>query len=463
MTKTRKKMWGGRFKSPTHPLVERFTASLPFDQHLYSYDITGSIAWARALAEAKVITSREAQRIIKGLKVVRKTIDTGKARFLRQDEDIHMAVERLLTQRIGPLGGKLHTGRSRNDQVALDLRLYLRDEIGTVLLTIKQLQGALVGQAKQHLGVVMPGYTHLQKAQVVLLSHHLLAYVEMLERDYQRFIDSLKRTNVMPLGSGALAGTNFPIVREKIAKALGFPQITQNSLDAVSDRDFVLEFLSASSLLMVHLSRLSEELILWSTEEFGFIQIPDAFCTGSSLMPQKKNPDVLELVRAKTGRVFGHLTGLLTTLKALPLAYNRDLQEDKEPLFDTTDTIKASLSVLEKVLKSLKINKDALFQGTTDGFLFATDLADYLVEKGLPFRKAHTVIGKMVRYCQDRQRHLNSLSMEEFKRFSPLIKKDISGYLNVASSLDRKRQTGSTARMQVLRQIKRFERNERKG
>jgi argininosuccinate lyase len=461
--KTRRKMWGGRFKMATHPLVEGFTASLPFDQRLYRHDIAGSIAWAGALARAKVITRQEMQKIVKGLNAVRRSIEDRKARFLPHDEDIHMAVERLLTQRIGPVGGKLHTGRSRNDQVALDLRLYLRDEIGSVLSAIKNLQGTLLLQARQHLDIVMPGYTHLQRAQPILLSHHFMAYVEMLERDRQRLMDALRRTDVMPLGSGALAGTNFAISRERIAKVLGFGGVTQNSLDAVSDRDFIIEFLAASTLLMVHLSRLSEELVLWSTEEFGFVEIPDAFCTGSSLMPQKKNPDALELIRAKTGRVFGHLTGLLTTLKALPLAYNRDLQEDKEPLFDTVDTIKPSLAVLSEVLKALKIKKEVLFRSTADGFLLATDLADYLVEKGLPFRKAHEVVGRIVRYCQNRQRNLTALSVRELKRFSPLIQKDIFEYLTVSSSLDRKRQTGSTARTQVLRQIGRFQRNGRKG
>jgi argininosuccinate lyase len=461
--KKRRKMWGGRFKTATHPLVEEFTASLPFDQRLYRYDITGSIAWAGALARAKVITHQEMQKIVKGLNAVRRSIDDRKARFLSHDEDIHMAVERLLTQRIGPVGGKLHTGRSRNDQVALDLRLYLRDEIRSVLSAIKNLQGALLAQARQHLDIVMPGYTHLQRAQPILLSHHLMAYVEMLERDRQRLMDAFRRTNVMPLGSGALAGSNFAISRERIAKALGFDKVTQNSLDAVSDRDFIIEFLAASTLLMVHLSRLSEELVLWSTEEFGFVEIPDAFCTGSSLMPQKKNPDVLELIRAKTGRVFGHLTGLLTTLKALPLAYNRDLQEDKEPLFDTIDTIKPSLAVLAEVLKALKIKKDALYRSTADGFLLSTDLADYLVLKGLPFRKAHEVVGRIVRYCLDRQRDLTALSVPELKRFSPLVQKDVFEYLTVSGSLDRKCQTGATARRQVLRQIARFQRNGKKG
>lgn len=455
-------MWSGRFKAATHPLVEGFTASLSFDQCLYRHDIEGSIAWARALGRAKIIAQDEMEQIVQGLKAVRKSLETGKARFHPEDEDIHMAVERLLTEQIGPVGGKLHTGRSRNDQVATDLRLYLRDETQAVLAEIKRLQEALITKAKRHLDLVMPGHTHLQKAQPVLFSHHLLAYVEMLERDHQRLGDGFHRINVMPLGSGALAGTNFPISREHLAAALGFPAVTQNSLDAVSDRDFVIEFLASSALLIMHLSRLSEELVLWSTEEFGFVEVPDAFCTGSSLMPQKKNPDVLELIRAKTGRVFGHLMGLLTTLKALPLAYNRDLQEDKEALFDTVDTVKVSLAVLTELIKALEVNKEAMARAASDGFLLATDLADYLVERGLPFREAHEVVGRIVRYCMDHKRDLTALSVKEFKRFSPLIEKDVLGHLTVSSSLDRKQQTGATARRQVLNQIRRLEANERK-
>ena len=461
-TTQNKKMWSGRFRAATHPLVEGFTASLSFDQRLYRYDIEGSIAWARALGRAKIINPDETEKIVQGLIAVRKSLETGKARFRPEDEDIHMAVERLLTERIGPIGGKLHTGRSRNDQVATDLRLYLRDETRAALAAIKRLQEVLLAQAKRHLDAVMPGHTHLQKAQPVLFSHHLLAYVEMLERDRQRLEEGLRRTNVMPLGSGALAGTNFPISREHLAAALGFPAVTQNSLDAVSDRDFVIEFLASSALLIMHLSRLSEELVLWSTEEFGFVELPDAFATGSSLMPQKKNPDVLELIRAKTGRVFGHLMGLLTTLKALPLAYNRDLQEDKEPLFDTVDTVKASLAVLTGLLPALKIKKEAMARAASDGFLLATDLADYLVEKGLPFREAHGVVGRIVRYCMDQKRDLTALSVKEFQQFSPLFEKDVLGHLTVSGSLDRKQQTGATARRQVLNQIRRLEANERK-
>ena len=457
--KSPKKMWGGRFKAATHPLVEKFTASLSFDRRLYRYDIEGSIAWANALGLAKVLHPDEAEKIIQGLKAVLKAIENGKARFRTQDEDIHTVVERLLTDQIGPVAGKLHTGRSRNDQVATDLRLYLRNETRSVLSDIRRLKTALLNQAKGNLDVVMPGYTHLQKAQPVLLSHHLLAYVEMLERDRQRLEEGLQRINVMPLGSGALAGTPIAVSREQLAEALGFTAVTQNSLDAVSDRDFVIEFLASSSLLIMHLSRFSEEMVIWSTAEFGFVELPDAFCTGSSLMPQKKNPDVLELIRAKTGRVFGHLMGLLTTLKGLPLAYNRDLQEDKEALFDTVDTIRASLSVLGELVKALKINKSAMAQAASQGFLLATDLADYLAERGLPFREAHEAVGRIVRFCIERQRDLTALSLKELKRFSPLFQKDVFGYITLASALERKQQTGATSRRQVLSQIRRLERS----
>jgi argininosuccinate lyase len=454
-----KKMWGGRFKAATHPLVEAFTASLLFDSRLYRYDIEGSLAWAHALGQAKILRPEETEKIVQGLKAVMKAIETGKARFRPEDEDIHTAVERLLTEQIGPVGGKLHTGRSRNDQVATDLRLYLRHETRSVLAAIQRLIEALLALAKKHLDAAMPGYTHLQRAQPVLFSHHLLAYVEMLLRDRQRLEEGLQRIDVMPLGSGALAGTPFAVSRERLAEALGFSAVTQNSLDAVSDRDFVVEFLAASALLIMHLSRLSEELVLWSTAEFGFVELPDAFCTGSSLMPQKKNPDVLELIRAKTGRVFGHLMGLLTTLKGLPLAYNRDLQEDKEALFDTVDTVNASLSVLAELVKTLKINKEAMARAATQGFILATDLADYLVEKGLPFREAHEAVGRIVRFCIDQKRDLTALSLKELKRFCPLIEKDVYGYLTLSGSLDRKQQTGATSRRQVLNQIRRLERS----
>lgn len=454
MTKNAKKMWGGRFRSETHPLVETFTHSLPVDRRLYAYDIRGSIAWARALARAGAITSREASRLARGLAAIEKSIAGGRVRFARQDEDIHMGIERLLTDRIGAVGAKLHTGRSRNDQVALDIRLYLRDETAAIRKAAAALQRALRDQARRHLDVVMPGYTHLQRAQPILLSHHLLAYVEMLERDRERFRDGLARINVMPLGSGALAGTNYPVSRERIAKELGFPAVTSNSLDAVSDRDFIIEFLSNAAMMMMHLSRLAEELILWASEEFGFVDIPDAFCTGSSLMPQKKNPDVLELIRGRTGRLYGNLIAVLTTLKALPLTYNRDLQEDKPALFDTVDTLGASLRVLEPLLRGVRFEK-ASMRRAVHGTLLATDLADYLVGKGLAFRKAHEVAGRVVAHGLESNADLASLPLRDFRRFSARIDSDVYDFLTVSGSLRRKRQTGSTAPAQVRRQLRR--------
>ena len=452
-----KKMWSGRFTSETHRLVEAFTASLPFDRRLYAQDITGSIAWARALFQAKVLTKDEADKITEGLKAVQKAIEDGRASFTEQDEDIHMAVERLLTEKIGELGGKLHTGRSRNDQVALDLRLYLRDEMKHIIEAIKDLQDVFVAKAKSHIDVILPGYTHLQKAQPIRYAHYLLAYYEMLDRDRQRFLDGFQRVNVMPLGSGALAGTNYPINREELAEDLGFPSVTENSLDAVSDRDGAIEFLAAASMLLMHLSRFCEELVLWSTDEFGFLELPDAFCTGSSLMPQKKNPDVPELIRAKTGRVFGHLMALLTVMKGLPLAYNRDLQEDKEAVFDSVDTVKASLSILAEMIQGITIRQEAAAKAAEAGFLLATEVADYLVEKGLPFRQAHEVVGRIVRYCLDQQRDLAQIPLKELQKFSSLFQKDIIGYLDLEASLERKQQTGSTAKNRILERIRRIE------
>ncbi|HET6465887.1 MAG TPA: argininosuccinate lyase [Nitrospiria bacterium] len=452
-----KKMWSGRFTSETHRLVEAFTASLPFDRRLYAQDITGSIAWARSLFQAKVLTKEEADKITEGLKAVRKTIEDGRASFSEQDEDIHMAVERLLTEKIGELGGKLHTGRSRNDQVALDLRLYLRDEMKHIIEAIKDLQDVFVAKAKSHIDVILPGYTHLQKAQPIRYAHYLLAYYEMLDRDRQRFLDGFQRVNVMPLGSGALAGTNYPINREELAEDLGFPSVTENSLDAVSDRDGAIEFLASASMLMMHLSRFCEELVLWSTDEFGFLELPDAFCTGSSLMPQKKNPDVPELIRAKTGRVYGHLMALLTVMKGLPLAYNRDLQEDKEAVFDSVDTVKGSLSILTEMIQGVTVRREAAAKAAEAGFLLATEVADYLVEKGLPFRQAHEVVGRIVRYGLDQHRDLTQIPLEELQKFSNRFQKDIIGYLDLEASLERKQQTGATAKNRILERIRQIE------
>jgi argininosuccinate lyase len=455
--KAKSKPWGGRFSVRTHDLAERFTASIPFDQRLARHDIEGSIAHCRALAEAKVMTKEEAESMIQALKEVGREISSSRLEFSLEQEDIHMAIEQRLIEKVGDLGGKLQTARSRNDQVALDLRLFLREEIGGIRERVLHLQQALVGIAKKHLDVVMPGYTHLQPAQPVLFSHHLLAYFEMLDRDQARLGDCLERLNVLPLGSGAIAGTNYPVDRQYLARLLGFPEVSRNSLDAVSDRDFAVEFLSAVSMLMMHLSRLSEELILWSSDAFGFISLPDAFCTGSSLMPQKKNPDVPELIRAKSGRVYGHLVGLLTLLKGLPLAYNRDLQEDKEAIFDAVDTTRICLEVTAELLKGIQLNKKKMEQATQTGFLLATDLADYLVGKGVSFRQAHQTVGRIVSHCLKEGKRLERLSLKELRKFSNRFEKDIKGYLTVERSLNRKNQIGSTARRQVMERIKEIE------
>src|SRR3989338_2619710 len=394
---TSSKPWSGRFTQKTDKLVEEFNASISFDKRLYKHDIIGSIAHARMLAKVGIIKKREAERIISGLKAIEKEIEAGKFRFTSDMEDIHMAIEKRLIEKTGPVGGKLHTARSRNDQVALDVRLYLRDEVKETQGLIRGLQQSLVDVAKKNLGCIMPGYTHLQRAQPILFSHHLLAYYEMLKRDFERLDDCFKRINVMPLGSGALAGSPYPLNREFVAKELGFTGVTDNSLDAVSDRDFCIEFCSAAAILMMHLSRLSEEMILWSSSEFGFIELSDAFSTGSSLMPQKKNPDVPELMRGKTGRVYGSLMGLLTVMKGLPLAYNKDTQEDKEGVFDSVETAELSLEILREALRTMTIKPHNMARACKLGHLSATDLADYLVEHcGVPFREAHHITGRAV-------------------------------------------------------------------
>jgi argininosuccinate lyase len=453
----KKKSWSGRFEKETNKLVEEFTASIPFDKRLYKQDIEGSIAHCLMLARCGIIKMAEAKRIVSGLKEIRREIEDGKFKFDISLEDIHMNIEKRLIDKIGPVGGKLHTARSRNDQVALDIRLYLRDEIGEIIKLIKVLKKSFVRKARENIDIIMPGYTHLQMAQPVLFSHYLLAYYDMFERDEQRFADVLKRVNVMPLGSAALAGTNYPIDRKYIAKLLGFLQITTNSMDAVGDRDFSIEFISASAVLMMHLSRLSEELIIWSTSEFGFIELDDSFCTGSSIMPQKKNPDVPELVRGKTGRVYGNLMSLLTVMKSLPLAYNKDMQEDKEPLFDTVDTIKASLLIYSKMINTIKLKRERLKDVVKYGFMAATDMADYLAMKGLPFRGAHGVVGKVVFYCIKNNRLLSDLTLSELQRFSKKFKRDIFNYIKVENSINRKDIIGGTAKKQVLRRITEIE------
>lgn len=453
----RKKPWSGRFEKETDKLVEKFTASISFDKRLYKYDIEGSIAHCMMLARCKIIKNGEASKIIKGLRDIKKEIDGGRFKFDIALEDIHMNIERRLIDKIGTVGGKLHTARSRNDQVALDIRLYLRDEIGEIVSLIRGLKKSIVKKAKGNIDVIMPGYTHLQMAQPVLFSHHLLAYHDMFDRDEERFLDMLKRVNVMPLGSAAMAGTNYPIDRKYVAKLLQFPAVTTNSMDAVGDRDFSIEFLSASAILMMHLSRLSEELIIWSTSEFGFIELDDSFCTGSSIMPQKKNPDVPELVRGKTGRVYGNLMSLLTTMKSLPLAYNKDMQEDKEPLFDTIDTVKASLSIYSKMIGTIKLNRDRLGEAVFQGFMTATDMADYLVMKGLPFRDAHEVVGRAVSFCIKNNKLLSDLTFYELQKFSKSFKKDIFSFIKVEKSIDRKDVIGGTSKRQVLMRIAEIE------
>jgi argininosuccinate lyase len=449
------KPWSGRFTQPTDKFVEEFTASIAFDQRLYRYDILGSIAHARMLARQGIITAAEAAQIVAGLEGIRTDIDAGQFAFKVSLEDIHMNVEARLIERIGPVGGKLHTARSRNDQVALDVRLYLRDELGEILGYLDRLQEALLVQAEQNLAVIMPGYTHLQTAQPVLFAHHLLAYYEMLRRDAGRMADVRKRLNVLPLGAGALAGTTFPIDREFVAEQLGFDGVTRNSLDSVSDRDFAVEFCAAAALVMMHLSRLAKELILWSSADFDFVELSDAFCTGSSIMPQKKNPDVPELVRGKTGRVYGNLVALLTLMKSLPLAYNKDMQEDKEPLFDSIDTVKGSLKVFADLIAQLRVKADNMRLAAARGFSTATDVADYVVRKGLPFRQAHEVVGKTVRYCIEHGKDIPELTLDEFRRFSPLIEADIYQHVTLEASVNARSATGGTARVAVERELKR--------
>ncbi|MBI5971329.1 MAG: argininosuccinate lyase [Deltaproteobacteria bacterium] len=447
-----KKLLSGRFKKTTHRLVDEFNASISFDKRLYKFDILGSIAHTRALQRARVLTKNEAARIISGLKAVEREITSGKFRFT--PEDIHTAVEKRLTEKIGPLGGKLHTGRSRNDQVALDVRLYLKDQIREIVWLLHKFKASVVEVADKNLGVIMPGYTHLQRAQPVYLTHHLLAYYEMFTRDTERFFDCLKRTDAMPLGSGALAGSPYNLDRRVIAMELGFARITDNSIDGVSDRDFAVEFLSTAAIMMMHLSRLSEEIILWASQEFGFIELSDAFSTGSSIMPQKKNPDVAELARGKTGRVYGNLVALLTVMKGLPLAYNKDMQEDKEPLFDTIDTVKGALRVFAPMLKTMKVNKDAMREATKSGFLNATDAADYLVKKGVPFRDAHGVVGAVVAHCINRGKTLEDLTTVEWKGFSKEFGPDIKGAVRIERSVNSRKIHGGTAVTEVAKRLK---------
>ncbi len=439
------KPWAGRFREATHALVEEYTASIPYDWRLYPYDIAGSMVHAEMLGRQGIIPKGEAGRIVRGLEAIRREIAAGKFSFRIDLEDVHMNIEHRLIEKIGPVGGKLHTARSRNDQVALDLRMYLRDEIAAIHDLLGALQQTLVRLAERHQDAVMPGYTHLQRAQPLLFGHHLLAYYEMLARDRGRLEDCFRRVNVMPLGAGALAGTVLPIDRAFTARKLGFGALCENSVDAVSDRDFAVEFVAACAQIMMHLSRLSEELVLWSSAEFGFITIGDAFTTGSSIMPQKKNPDVAELTRGKTGRVYGSLVALLTLLKGLPLAYNRDMQEDKEQVFDAADTTTQALRVIDAMLASVAVNEAAMRRAAEDGFITATDLADYLVRKGMPFRTAHAVVGRAVLRAAELGKGLGEMPLAELRRLAPAIDEDVYEAISVNTSVARRTSAGGTA------------------
>ncbi len=451
------KLWGGRFEGKMDQFAERFTASLPFDKRLYEFDIRGSIAHAKMLSKCGIIEGSEADAIIRGLREIEEEIKSGKFAFELADEDIHMAIERALIEKIGPVGGKLHTARSRNDQVALDMRLFMRAQIVEIAKEVIELQRAILKSARDNHHVIMPGYTHLQRAQPVLLSHHMLAYFWMLERDFARLADCWKRADVMPLGSAALAGTVYPIDREYVARILGFSGVSENSIDAVSDRDFAAEFLAAAAIIAVHLSRFAEEIILWSSAEFGFIELSDAFATGSSIMPQKKNPDVAELIRGKSGRVFGDLVAVLTFLKGLPLAYNRDMQEDKESIFDAVDTVRDCLRAARGLLGAVRIDAEAMLKAAEDGFSNATDLADYLVGKGLPFREAHAIAGEAVKKCVKEGRSLSDLSLSELRGFNPAISEDVFDAISVREAVRRRSSRGGTSPEKIAEQLERAE------
>lgn len=446
-------LWGGRFSKSTDEMINDFQASIDFDKRMYNEDIAGSIAHATMLAKVGIISETDRDDIIKGLKDIYKKIEEGNFSFEVALEDIHMNIEKRLTDAIGEAGGRLHTARSRNDQVALDTHMFIRRQVVEVEKLILDMQAALVETARKYSDVIMPGYTHLQRAQPILFSHHMMAYFSMFKRDFDRFRGVYERCDIMPLGAGALAGTTFPIDRPFVAEQLNFDAIYSNSLDAVSDRDYIMEFLSAASILMVHLSRLSEETILWCSREFFFIELDDAHCTGSSMMPQKKNPDVSELVRGKTGRVIGHLMAMLTTVKGLPLAYNKDLQEDKEGIFDAIDTIKFSMAVYARILRGMKVRKAVMRRAVAEDFSNATDLADYLVKKGMPFRQAHAVSGKAVHYCIEQGKWLADMSMEEFQKLSDLFAEDIYEAISPETCVKNRNSYGGTSYQQVEMQL----------
>jgi argininosuccinate lyase len=449
------KAWSGRFNEPVSELVKRYTASVDFDKRLAAFDIQGSLAHSKMLGAQGIISQEDVAKIAHGLSEILQEIQAGQFEWRLDLEDVHLNIEKRLTDKIGDAGKRLHTGRSRNDQVSTDVRLWLRSVADDVITGIRQLQTSIVDLAETHFDTAMPGFTHLQVAQPVTFGHHLLAYFEMLQRDAARFADARKRINRLPLGAAALAGTSYPIDREMVAKELGFDGVCENSLDAVSDRDFAIEFTAAAALVMTHLSRFSEELILWSSPRFAFVDIADRFCTGSSIMPQKKNPDVPELVRGKTGRVTGHLMALLTLMKSQPLAYNKDNQEDKEPLFDTADTLLVTLEIYADMLRGIKVNKEAMRAAATEGFATATDLADYLVKKGTPFRDAHEVVALAVRHAVDKGCDLSDLPLAELQKFSPQIAEDVYQVLTLEGSLASRNHIGGTAPAQVKQAIAR--------
>ncbi len=444
-----KKTWSGRFNEPVSELVERYTASVSFDYRLAEYDIQGSLAHANMLASTGIISQEDFIAIEQGLTQILDEVRNNQFVWLQELEDVHLNIEKRLTAIVGDAGKRLHTGRSRNDQVATDIRLYLRAAIDQIIALIKAMQQALLNLAELHINTILPGFTHLQVAQPVSFGHHLMAYFEMLKRDVERLSDCRKRVNQLPLGAAALAGTSYPIERELVARQLGFEQICENSLDAVSDRDFAIEFCACASLIMTHLSRMSEEFILWMNPSLGFIELADRFCTGSSIMPQKKNPDVPELVRGKTGRINGHLIALLTLMKAQPLAYNKDNQEDKEPLFDTVDTLVDTLRIYADMLTGVRVNQEAMRQATMRGFATATDLADYLTKKGVPFRDAHEIVAKAVQFAEQKDRDLSDLTLIELQKFSPIIEDDIFAVLTLDGAIKSRNHIGGTAPEQV--------------
>lgn len=451
------KLWGGRFRKSTDKKVDDFNSSIRFDKRMYEQDIRGSVAHATMLGKQGIIPQEDADKIVDELKRILEDIKEGKVEFLIDAEDIHMNIEKILTDRIGDAGKRLHTGRSRNDQVALDIRMYLMDETAEIEEILVETMSTFVELAKKHTGTIMPGYTHLQKAQPITFAHHCMAYFEMFKRDYLRLKDCRRRTNVMPLGSGALAGTTYPLDRQMVADMLGFDAITMNSLDGVSDRDFVIELANCLAIVMMHASRFSEELILWSSNEFGFVEMDDAYSTGSSIMPQKKNPDVAELIRGKAGRVYGNLMSLLTMMKGLPLAYNKDMQEDKEPIFDSIDTVKLCLPVFCDMVRTMKVNTDVMYKGANGGFTNATDAADYLVKKGLPFRDAHAVIGNMVYYCIEHNKAIDDLTMDEMKSFSDIIEDDIYKAVSMETCVNDRDVIGGPAKKMTEKAIRKAE------